>query len=64
MKLMDVIAILGALAWLPQILSWIYKWLRRPEVSIFHDSESEVGCIKNGAHSMYDFLSCQGRNMR
>lgn len=48
MSLIDIVAILGALAWMPQIFTWIYKWLRRPEVSIFHDSESEVGCIKNG----------------
>ena len=48
MKLMDVIAILGAMAWLPQIITWVYKWLRRPVVSIFHDTESEVGYIKNG----------------
>lgn len=48
MKLIDVAAILGALAWLPQIFTWIYKWLSRPKVSIFHDTESEAGCIKNG----------------
>lgn len=45
---MDVIAILGALAWLPQIFSWIYNWLKKPKLSIYHDGEAEVGYIKNG----------------
>lgn len=48
MKFMDVIAILGALAWLPQIFSWIYNWLKKPKLSIYHDGEAEVGYIKNG----------------
>ena len=45
---MDVIAILGALAWLPQIFSWIYNRLKKPKLSIYHDGEAEVGYIKNG----------------
>lgn len=28
MKIIDLVAILGALAWLPQIISWIYHWLQ------------------------------------
>lgn len=48
MKLIDIIAILGALAWLPQIISWIYNWLKKPKISIYHDGEAEVGYIKNG----------------
>ena len=48
MKLIDIIAILGALAWFPQIISWIYNWLKKPKVSIYHDGEAEVGYIKNG----------------
>lgn len=48
MKLIDIIAILGALAWLPQIFSWIYNWLKKPKISIYHDGEAEVGYIKNG----------------
>lgn len=48
MKLIDIIAILGALAWLPQIISWVYNWLKKPKLSIYHDGEAEVGYIKNG----------------
>ncbi len=49
MKFIDIIAILGALAWLPQIISWVYNWLKKPKVSIYHDGEAEVGFIKNGS---------------
>ena len=31
MKIIDTIAILGALAWLPQIISWVYNWLKKPK---------------------------------
>ena len=48
MKLLDVIAILGALAWLPQIISWIYNRMKKPKISIYHDGEAEIGYIKNG----------------
>lgn len=48
MKFIDIIAILGALAWLPQIISWVYNWLKKPKISIYHDGEAEVGYIKNG----------------
>ena len=48
MKLLDFIAILGALAWLPQIISWIYNFMKKPEISIYHDGEAEVGYTKNG----------------
>lgn len=32
MKIIDLVAILGALAWLPQIISWIYHWLQKPMI--------------------------------
>ena len=48
MKIIDIIAILGALAWLPQIISWVYNWLKKPKISIYHDGEAEVGYTKNG----------------
>lgn len=48
MKFIDIVAILGALAWLPQIISWIYNWMKKPKISIYHDGEAEVGYIKNG----------------
>ena len=40
MKIIDIIAILGALAWLPQIFSWIYHWLQKPKIQIFHEEEA------------------------
>ena len=48
MNFIDIIAILGALAWLPQIIAWIYNWLKKPKLSIYHDGEAEIGYIKNG----------------
>lgn len=41
MKIIDIIAILGALAWLPQIISWVYNWLKKPKISIrfYNDCE-------------------------
>lgn len=48
MKFIDIVAVLGALAWLPQIISWIYNWMKKPKISIYHDGEAEIGYIKNG----------------
>ena len=48
MKIIDLVAILGALAWLPQIISWIYHWLQKPMISVYHEEEAEVGFIKFG----------------
>ena len=48
MKLIDIIAILGALAWFPQIISWVYNWMKKPKLTIYHDGEAEAGYIKNG----------------
>ena len=48
LNFIDIIAILGALAWLPQIIAWIYNWLKKPKLSIYHDGEAEIGYIKNG----------------
>ena len=45
MKIIDIIAILGALAWLPQIFAWIYHWLQKPKIQIFNEEEAEVGFI-------------------
>lgn len=48
MEKIDIIAILGALAWLPQIISWIYNWLQKPNIQVFNEEEAEVGFIKFG----------------
>ena len=59
MNFIDIIAILGALAWLPQIIAWIYNWLKKPKLSIYHDGEAEIGYIKNGNafNLRFSFLS-------
>lgn len=43
-----VTVILGALAWVPQFLTWIFNWLRKPKITVFHDSIAEVGYILFG----------------
>lgn len=48
MKIINLVAILGALAWLPQIISWLYHWLKRPKLKVFHEDVAEVGFIKFG----------------
>ena len=48
MKIIDLVAIFGALAWLPQIISWIYHWLQKPKISVYHEEEAEAGFIKFG----------------
>lgn len=48
MEIIDLIAILGALAWLPQIISWVYHRLKKPTIKVFNDNIAEVGFIKFG----------------
>lgn len=48
MSLIDIVAILGALAWVPQIISWFYNWYQKPDIKVFHDNTSEVGYIAFG----------------
>lgn len=48
MKIIDFAAILGALAWLPQIISWIYHWLQKTKISVYHEKEAEAGFVNFG----------------
>lgn len=48
MKIINLVAILGALAWLPQIISWLYHWLKKPQLKVFNEDVAEVGFIKFG----------------
>jgi hypothetical protein len=41
--LYEVLAILGALAWLPQVISWIGNWLSKPILTVISDKELEIG---------------------
>lgn len=47
--LFKVTAILGALAWLPQIIKWIVNWIRKPILKIIGDDEAQVGYIAFGS---------------
>ena len=38
-----ILALLGALAWLPQIIYVIYKWLVRPQLRFVPESTTEIG---------------------
>ena len=48
MKIIDIVAILGALAWLPQIIHWVYLWWQKPKLKIFHDVIPEIGYTRFG----------------
>jgi hypothetical protein len=39
----EIAAYIGAAAWVPQIISWIYRWFINPEVSIIPDRQVELG---------------------
>lgn len=46
--LFKITAILGALAWLPQIIKWIIYWISKPKLKIIGDNEAQVGYIAFG----------------
>ena len=39
----EIAAYIGAGAWIPQIISWIYKRMSHPIVKIVADSQAEIG---------------------
>lgn len=41
--LINALAIIGALAWLPHILRWFYAWLVKPKLRFVPDSTVEIG---------------------
>jgi len=43
MEPMGWVAIVGAAAWTPQIITWVYRALRKPELSLHLHSQSQVG---------------------
>lgn len=46
---LTIVAILGALAWLPQIINWLIQWCTKPCLKIFSDNEAQVGFISFGS---------------
>jgi len=38
-----ILAIIGALAWLPQIVAWFYVWLVKPRLRFVPDTKAEIG---------------------
>lgn len=47
--LFKVTAVLGALAWLPQIIKWVVNLIRKPKLKIIGDNEAQVGYIAFGS---------------
>ncbi len=48
MQILDVLSILGALAWVPPIISLFIKISKRPKISIFSNKQLEVGYTSFG----------------
>jgi hypothetical protein len=44
----ELLAILGALAWLPQLFNWIRNLLAKPNLTIISDKELEIGFTSSG----------------
>lgn len=47
--LFKITAICGALAWLPQIITWLTNWCTKPKLKIMTDTEAQVGYIAFGS---------------
>jgi hypothetical protein len=44
----DIVAIVGAAAWIPQIVQWIYRALRKPKLELISAPRLIVGYTSNG----------------
>lgn len=38
-----ILAFIGALAWLPQIITWIYQWIVKPKLRFVPEDFTEIG---------------------
>lgn len=47
--LFKITAVLGALAWLPQIIKWLVNWIRKPKIKIIGDDEAQIGYVAFGS---------------
>jgi hypothetical protein len=43
MSVTDIVAIIGAFAWAPYIIQWVYNYFKKPEISIIVEQFAEVG---------------------
>ena len=43
MEVMNVVAIVGAAAWTPQIITWIYRFFTKPQLSIYLHTQPQIG---------------------
>lgn len=48
MGIIDVVAIIGAAAWAPQIITWGWRALTKPKVSLYLYPQAQIGYIKEG----------------
>lgn len=58
------IAIIGAAAWIPQILSWIYRLTTKPIVNLYLHEIPEVGFTSSGPIFNVNFaLLCEKKDL-
>jgi len=48
MDAMNWVAVIGAAAWTPQIITWVYRFFTKPKVSIYLHSKPEIGYTSLG----------------
>lgn len=48
MSTSDIIAYIGAAAWLPQIGQWLYSWAKRPKLRVVPGGEATIGYTNFG----------------
>lgn len=63
MKIIDIIAILGALAWLPQIFAWIYHWLQNQKFKYSMKKKLRLDLLNLAMHLTYEYPFSK-KNMR
>ena len=48
MDVMNVVAVVGAAAWTPQIITWVFRFATKPKLSIYLHSQLEMGYTSLG----------------
>lgn len=46
--LTSILAIIGASAWLPQIIQWVIQWRSKPLLKVFNENEAQIGYVSFG----------------
>ncbi len=61
MEQMGWVAIVGAAAWVPQIITWVYRVLTKPKLSLYLDKTPQVGYNSLGPIFNVSFALLSGR---